>query len=56
MAVKFWVGRMDGGEIMGRNASIASQESRNGGNSELVVSGCGAISNFPPKIDFFMIF
>ena len=65
--VKFWVGMMDGGEILGRNASMASQElgrnasmasqeSRIGGFSQLVVSGCGAISNFPPKIDFFMIF
>ena len=52
----FWVGRMDGGEILGRNASMASQEPRIGGFPQLVVSGCGAISNFPPKIDFFWIF
>ena len=44
MAVKFWVGRMDGGEILERNASMASQESRIGGISQLVMSGCGAIS------------
>ena len=46
----------DGGEILGRNASMASQESRIGGISQLVVSGCGAISNFPPKNDFLLIF
>ena len=51
----FWVGMMDGGEILGRNASMASQElgrnasmasqeSRIGGFPQLVVSGCGAIS------------
>ena len=42
----FWVRRMDGGEILGRNASMASQELRIGGNSQLVVSACGAISFF----------
>ena len=55
MAVKFWVGRMDGGEILGRNASMASKESSIGGISQLVVSGCGAILNSPPKITFLVI-
>ena len=52
----FWVGMMDGGEILGRNASMASQEPRIDGFSQLVVSGCGAISFFSRKINFFWIF
>ena len=59
----FRVGMMNGGEILGRNASMASQElgrnasmasqeSRIGGNSQLVVSGCGAISFFHKKTFF----
>ena len=52
----FWVGRMDGGEILGRNASMASQESRIGGISQLIMSGRGAISNSPKKMFFFVVF
>ena len=58
---------MDGGEILGRNASMASQElgrnasmvsqeSRIGGIPQLVVSGCGAISNFLKKLTFLLFF
>ena len=50
MAVKLWVGSKDGSDILGRNTSMASQESRIGGNSQLVVSECSAISFFSQKL------
>ena len=44
--------RMDGGEILGRNASMASQESRIGGFPQLVVSGAAQFRFFHEKSTF----
>ena len=52
----FWVGMMDGGEILGRNASMASQESRIGGFPQLVVSGAAPFRIFHQKSTFLWIF
>ena len=51
----FWVGMMDGGEILGRNASMASQEPRIGGFPQLVMSGAAQFRIFHKKL-LFLIF
>ena len=43
---------MDGSEILGRNASMASQELRIGGFPQLVVSGAAQFRFFREKLCF----